>query len=75
VLSRKDFYNHLMKNDCEINPFEGVNRTANQIEIINKKHKERKFYLSTPFDERVISSKIIEMACARLGIPLPSDYK
>ena len=75
MLSKKDFYNHLIKNNCEINPFEGVNRTANQIEIINKTHRERKCYLSTPIDDKVISFKIIELACARLGVPLPENYK
>jgi hypothetical protein len=40
-------------------PFEGVNRTANQAEIINKLHPERKFYLSTPFNEIAMPVKVI----------------
>lgn len=74
MLTRKQFYQHLMDNGCEVGTFEGVNRTGNQIEIINKKNKAY-FFISSPIvDYRNESPKVIERACSILGIELPKDY-
>lgn len=74
MLTKKEFYRHLLKHNCEVNPFEGINITANQIEIVNKTNKKAKFYLSTPINDSIMPPKIIELACPRLGIPLPENY-
>jgi len=74
VLTRKEFYDHLIEHNCEVSNFEGINRTANQIEIINKK-TQAYFYIATPIDDRIVPSKIVERACLMLGIPLPLHYK
>lgn len=73
MFTRKDFYDHLINNNCEVGDFDGINRTANQIEIINKKTKAY-FYIATPIDDRIVPRFIIERACTRLGIPLPKHF-
>lgn len=73
MLTRKQFYEHLIDNDCEVGTFEGINRTVNQIEIINKKTKAY-FYISTPINDKLVPAKVVERACLQLGIQLPKDY-
>lgn len=73
MLTRKQFYQHLIDNGCEVGTFEGVNRTVNQIEIINKKTKAY-FFIATPIDNRFEASKVVERACFKLGVELPKNY-
>ncbi len=70
MLTRKEFYEYLINNNCEVVPFKGLNRTANQIEVINKKTKAY-FYISTPINDKLVPSLVVERVCAKLGIPLP----
>jgi hypothetical protein len=73
VLTRKEFHRHLINNDCEIRPSDGINRTANQIEIVNRKTGAY-FWISTPINDDIVPKKVIEQTCTRLGIPLPLKY-
>ena len=62
-----------MTKNCEVNPFDGINRTANQLEIINKKTGAYT-YLSSPRDDLFYPRRIIERACIQLGVELPLNY-
>lgn len=62
-----------MSKNCEVSPFEGLNRTAQQIEFINKK-TGKYFFLSTPINDKEIPSFIVERACLMLGVELPKEY-
>ena len=73
MLTRNEFYSHLIAKGCEVNDFDGINRTANQIEIINKK-TGKYFYTATPIDDRLVESIVVERGCLRLGVPLPKKY-
>lgn len=74
MLTRAEFYRHLIKYNCEVGNFVGINRTSvNQIEIINKATGAY-FYISTPIDDSMIPSKVVERACIKLGVQLPSNY-
>lgn len=73
MLTRKEFYQYLIKQGCVVGEFEGINRTARQIEILNRK-KGTYFYIATPIDDTLVPSRIVENACTRLGISLPLNY-
>jgi hypothetical protein len=72
-MTRKEFYDYLVKNGCEVSNFEGINRTAHQIEIVNRKNS-RYFYIATPINDLLVEPFIIERACIMLGIALPPNF-
>jgi hypothetical protein len=73
LLTRKEFYDHLVKKGCSVGTFEGLNRTSNQIEIINEK-TGKYFFIATPIDDKYVQSFVVERACLMLGVEPPTKY-
>lgn len=75
MLTRKDLYEYFISQGCEVNPFDGINRTANQVEIINPKAK-RSFFIATPIsDKYFVPGYVVALACTKLSIDIPKNFK
>lgn len=73
-MTRIEFFNYYLKSQgCEAIPKEGINTTAMQIEIVNKKNNTYA-YLALPLNDKEMNPKAIEVTIARLGIELPPDF-
>jgi hypothetical protein len=60
--------NHLRDNDCEYYPMPDWHR-ASTLEIVNKKHPDRKAWLNTNYE--VIWGTNVIGICTKLVIPIP----
>lgn len=70
-MTLSNFIGWLRQQGCELIPMPEWNN-ANTIQVINTKNG-RSHYLNTRFTE--LFDYNIELACTRLGVPLPPNYK
>jgi len=70
-MTLSEFTGWLREQGCELIPMPDWNN-ANTLQVLNTKNG-RSHFLNTRYTELFDST--IERVCARLGLPLPPDYK
>jgi hypothetical protein len=72
-MNKKDFFQWLRQQGCEIRPKEGINNSAPPIEVINKA-TGRYSYFALYSNSDQVSSRTVEKLIKDLGIEPPKDF-
>jgi hypothetical protein len=72
-MTKRELFQWLANQGCDIKPKEGVNNTAPPIEAVNKKTGTY-CYFSLPIYTDIVSRKTIEKLIKGLGIEPPANF-
>lgn len=72
-MNKREFFQWLREQKCEVRPKEGINNTAPPIEIVNTKNN-RYSYFASPYHTDTVSRKAIEKIIRDLGIEPPPNF-
>jgi hypothetical protein len=72
-MTKRQFFQWLRDEGCEIKPKEGINNTAPPIEVVNKRG-DRYSYIALPYYTDDVSDDTIEKLIKDLGLQPPKRF-
>ncbi len=73
-MTSKEFYDHAIKQNCDVSPIEGLNITGATLRFKNKKNPKLYAHLSLPLGDRELPDAVVQKLCINLGIEFPPGF-
>lgn len=72
-MNKRELYQWLLSEGCEIRPKEGINNSAPPIEVVNKK-TGRFSYFASPASRDEVSKNTVQKLIRDLGLQPPQNF-
>ena len=70
-MTKEEFREWVLENDCSFEPIDGVNHTGRSVRIVNNAYSWAYYYFRLHIDESEMPDFQVCQACEKLYIPSP----